>query len=62
MKIVPPDLFAIETIADRLGGFGACPFCAGVTSLGLSEAGRYAPHLRHDLRGRDLPRADAGRR
>jgi uncharacterized protein YbjT (DUF2867 family) len=37
-EIVCPDLFEIATIAQQLGKPDACLFCAGVTSIGMSEA------------------------
>jgi uncharacterized protein YbjT (DUF2867 family) len=36
-EIVLGDLFAIATIEDRLAGYDACFFCAGVSSAGMSE-------------------------
>jgi uncharacterized protein YbjT (DUF2867 family) len=33
-----PDLFNVATIADQLGVPDACLFCAGVSSVGMSEA------------------------
>lgn len=46
-ELVLPDLCAIDTIADRLSGFDACLFCAGVTSAGLTE--RAYTHQTYDL-------------
>jgi uncharacterized protein YbjT (DUF2867 family) len=46
-ELVLADLFAIETIASELGGFDACFFCLGVSSLGMAEAD-YT-HITHDL-------------
>jgi uncharacterized protein YbjT (DUF2867 family) len=37
-ELVCPDLFAIAAIANQLGTPDACLFCAGVSSLGMSEA------------------------
>ncbi|MFY7998156.1 MAG: NAD-dependent epimerase/dehydratase family protein, partial [Candidatus Kapaibacteriota bacterium] len=37
-EIIHPDLSDISSIKDRLTGFNACFFCAGVSSVGLSEA------------------------
>ncbi len=37
-EILHSDLFDISSIKDRLTGFNACFFCAGVSSVGLSEA------------------------
>jgi uncharacterized protein YbjT (DUF2867 family) len=40
-EVVCPDLFQIATVADQLAAFGkpdACLFCAGVSSVGMSEA------------------------
>lgn len=32
-----PDLFELSAIQDRLAGYDACYFCAGVSSMGMSE-------------------------
>jgi len=37
-EIVLADLFAVQTIERRLGGFDACFFCLGVSAVGMSEA------------------------
>lgn len=37
-EILLDDLFAIAWIADQLGGFDACFFCLGVSSVGMAEA------------------------
>lgn len=37
-EIIVADFFALEKIADRLAGYDACFFCAGVSSRGMSEA------------------------
>ena len=37
-EIVHADFFDFSAIEDRFGGFDACLFCLGVTSLGQSEA------------------------
>jgi uncharacterized protein YbjT (DUF2867 family) len=40
-EVVCPDLFQIDTVASQLTAFGnpdACLFCAGVSSVGMSEA------------------------
>ncbi|MGA7156471.1 MAG: NAD-dependent epimerase/dehydratase family protein [Acidobacteriaceae bacterium] len=46
-EILCPDLFAISTIADQLGSPDACLFCAGVSSVGMSEP-QYR-HVTYDL-------------
>ena len=37
-ELVCPDLFEIATVANQLGTPDACLFCAGVSSIGMSEA------------------------
>jgi hypothetical protein len=37
-EVLCPDLFAIVTVVDQLGTPDACLFCAGVSSVGMSEA------------------------
>ncbi len=46
-EIVLADLFAIQTIEDQLGGYDACFFCLGVSSIGMAEAD-YT-RVTHDL-------------
>jgi uncharacterized protein YbjT (DUF2867 family) len=36
-EIVVPDLANLSAVADEMGGFDACFFCLGVSSLGMSE-------------------------
>lgn len=45
--LVCPDMFDFDVHADELGGYDACFFCLGVSSVGMSEAD-YA-HLTYDL-------------
>lgn len=37
-ELVVPDLFHLDAVVEQLTGFNACFFCAGRTSVGLSEA------------------------
>jgi len=37
-ELLVPDFLHIESVASQLSGFDACFFCAGVTSVGKSEA------------------------
>ncbi len=37
-ELVLPDMHDFEPVADKLGGYDACFFCLGVTSVGMSEA------------------------
>jgi uncharacterized protein YbjT (DUF2867 family) len=46
-EIVVPDLFDLSAVEAGLVGFGACFFCLGVSSAGMTED-RYS-HLTHDL-------------
>ena len=46
-QVVLPDLFALETLRERLEGYGACFFCLGASSASMTEA-QYT-HLTHDL-------------
>lgn len=46
-EIVQPDLFHFANIEPELTGFGACFFCLGVSSAGMSEE-QYT-HLTYDL-------------
>jgi uncharacterized protein YbjT (DUF2867 family) len=41
-KLIVPDFFDLTKVADRLVGYDACFFCAGVSSLGMKE-----PEYRH---------------
>lgn len=36
-EIIHPDFFDFSAIADKLGGYDACFFCLGVSSLGMKE-------------------------
>jgi uncharacterized protein YbjT (DUF2867 family) len=38
IEVICPDLTQIATVADQLGTPDACLFCAGVSSVGMSEA------------------------
>jgi hypothetical protein len=42
-----PDFMSLDGVAAQLSGYDACLFCAGISSMGLSEA-EY-PHLTYDL-------------
>jgi len=46
-ELLCPDLFAIAAITDQLGTPDACLFCAGVSSVGMSEADYL--HATYDL-------------
>src|SRR5262249_41947237 len=46
-ECIVEDFFAIERHAEQLRGYDACFFCAGVSSLGMSEA-EYT-RITHDL-------------
>jgi uncharacterized protein YbjT (DUF2867 family) len=46
-ELVRPDLFDLAGAEAELGGYDACFFCLGVSSVGMSE-GDYA-HLTYDL-------------
>src|SRR5262245_38716701 len=37
-ELVHADMFALESVADRLAGYDACFFCLGVSSAGMKEA------------------------
>jgi len=37
-ELIVPDFLKIETVADQLAGYDACFYCAGISSVGLSEA------------------------
>jgi hypothetical protein len=37
-ELLVPDFLKIETVADQLAGCDACFYCAGISSVGLSEA------------------------
>lgn len=37
-ELLVKDFFALDTVADRLRGYDACFFCAGVSSVGMNEA------------------------
>lgn len=37
-EVLAPDFFQLESISSELAGYDACFFCAGVSSLGKSEA------------------------
>jgi uncharacterized protein YbjT (DUF2867 family) len=36
-ELIVPDFFAIENYADRITGYDACFFCAGISSIGMKE-------------------------
>lgn len=46
-ELVRADLFDLSGVEDRLKGFGACFFCLGVSSAGMSEADYR--RVTHDL-------------
>jgi uncharacterized protein YbjT (DUF2867 family) len=46
-EIVCPDLFALAEVAEQIGKPDACLFCAGVSSVGMSEADYR--HATYDL-------------
>ena len=46
-EIIHGDFFDLSAIAQALGGYQACFFCLGVSSVGLSEKSYH--HLTHDL-------------
>jgi len=37
-ELIVPDFLKIETVADQLAGYDACFYCAGISSVGKSEA------------------------
>lgn len=37
-ELLVPDFLQLEGVAARLGGFDACLYCAGISSVGMSEA------------------------
>jgi hypothetical protein len=37
-ELIVPDFLKIEAFADQLAGYDACFYCAGISSVGLSEA------------------------
>jgi len=37
-ELIVPDFLKIETVADQLAGYDACFYCAGISSVGMSEA------------------------
>jgi uncharacterized protein YbjT (DUF2867 family) len=37
MQLIVPDMFKLDDIKERLTGYDACFFCAGISSLGLKE-------------------------
>src|ERR1700722_16008942 len=37
-ELIVPDFLKIETVGDQLAGYDACFYCAGISSVGLSEA------------------------
>ncbi|HEX2616096.1 MAG TPA: NAD-dependent epimerase/dehydratase family protein [Flavobacteriales bacterium] len=37
-ELLVPDLFSLEPVLSRLRGYDACFFCAGISSVGMSEA------------------------
>jgi uncharacterized protein YbjT (DUF2867 family) len=46
-ECVVPDFLDLSGVADQLNGYDACFYCAGISSLGLSEA-EYR-HITYDL-------------
>jgi hypothetical protein len=46
-ELLVPDFFSLDAFQDRLHGYNACFFCAGVSSVGKSEA-EYT-RVTHDL-------------
>ena len=38
-ELIVPDFFKIEDFSDRLAGYDACFFCAGISSVGVNEEG-----------------------
>jgi len=36
-ELIVPDFFKIEDFSDRLAGYDACFFCAGISSVGVNE-------------------------
>ena len=46
-ELIVPDFFSLDAVAPQLAGYDACFFCAGVSSVGMSEAG-YT-RVTHDL-------------
>ena len=37
-ELLVPNFLEIETVADQLAGYDACFYCAGISSVGMSEA------------------------
>lgn len=37
-ELLVPDFFAMDAVMDRLRGYDACFYCAGISSVGMSEA------------------------
>lgn len=37
-QLIVPDMFNLGEVSDKLAGYDACFFCAGISSLGLKEA------------------------
>jgi uncharacterized protein YbjT (DUF2867 family) len=37
-ELLVPDFFELDAVADQLAGYDACFYCAGISSVGLSEA------------------------
>jgi uncharacterized protein YbjT (DUF2867 family) len=46
-ELLVPDFFSLDAVQDKLRGYNACFFCAGVSSVGKSEA-EYT-RVTHDL-------------
>ena len=46
-ELIVPDFFSLDSVVDQLTGFNACFFCAGVSSVGLSES--VYTHITFDL-------------
>jgi hypothetical protein len=37
-ELLPPDMYDMSSMADELGGYDACFWCLGVSSVGMTEA------------------------
>jgi hypothetical protein len=40
-EIIHEDFFELSSVADQLGGFNACFFCLGISSIGMKEEDYY---------------------
>src|SRR6478672_2430745 len=45
-ELIVPDFFQLNTVADRIAGYDACFFCAGISSIGMKEE-KYR-HITYD--------------